>query len=617
MCGFFGVFDINGNLASHDKVEIEKGLESISYRGPDDKNFYFDKYFCVGFNRLSIIDLKAKPQPHISENNQYILVCNGEIYNYLELKKELENKYKFYSHVDTEVLLPGYLEWGDNFWKKINGMFSIVIYDKLEKKIILIRDHVGIKPIHYMISNNKYYFASDYNCFFHQSNKKLNFNENSILSYFSFRYVIGNHSFLKDVFDVMPGEYIEIKSSVKNSVYWNLSLDKKEDKGENYYLEQLESEFEETIKRQLMSDVKVGAFISGGLDSSLILYYMSKLKNNIETFTTGFEESSYDETSYAEKISELYGLKMNKTIVNQNVFIDNMLKAMEARGEPNAIPHEIPFFLMSKKMKGKIKVVLSGEGADELFGGYGRLFLSPMEFYKKKYLKLSNQTELDHFLNRYAWFSKDDKIKFLNTEIFKNNFFDENSYDYLNKIFSECRELNYFDKMYYIMIKIHLVNMLNRLDRMTMFSSIEARVPFLDKKLIELIFSIPNKYKIKWKSNMSKVMSIFSSSDKVSEKLDIPKYILKKISKNKVPDEIINRKKFPFPLPVNIWLKSKLGEMCKDVLLSKNLKLDNYINKSNIQKFLDDKKFINKEDLDGKKIWMLVNLENWLRSNNL
>ena len=189
--------------------------------------------------------------------------------------------------------------------------------------------------------------------------------------------------------------------------------------------------------------------------------------------------------------------------------------------------------------------------------------------------------------------------------------------EYLKNIFIKTSKLNYFDKIYYIMIKIHLVNMLNRLDRMTMYSSIEARVPFLDKKLMEFVFSMPNKYKISWKNNISKFKSIFYSSEYISEKFDIPKYILKRISKNKVPDKIINRKKFPFPLPINKWLEGKLGTMSKDILLSKNLKLDNFVNKNNIKKFLDKKNFTNKEDLDGKKIWMLVNLENWLKNKNL
>ncbi len=617
MCGFFGVFDLDGNINQKDKFEITKGLEATNYRGPDDKGFFSDENLFVGFNRLSIIDLNAKSQPHISENNNYILVCNGEIYNFRELKEKLRFKYKFESNVDTEVLLPGYIEWGDNFWKKINGMFSIVIYDKLKKKIILVRDHAGIKPLHYLVSKNRFYFSNDYNTFYYQTHNKLSLNKNSILSYLSFRYVIGENTFLNNVFDVMPGEKIEISRNIKKTVYWELNLDQKIDKGESFYVKELENEFQEAVQRQLISDVNVGAFVSGGLDSSLILYYMSKNKKNIESFATGFEDADYDESNYAEMISKIYGLKIDKTIINEEIFLENTHNALIARGEPNAIPHEIPFYLMSKKMQGKIKVVLSGEGADELFGGYGRLFKSPMDLYKKKYLQFSKQSELSHFLERYSWFNEKDKKKFLNLETFNNKIFDDCSMEYLKNIFIKTSKLNYFDKIYYIMIKIHLVNMLNRLDRMTMYSSIEARVPFLDKKLMEFVFSMPNKYKISWKNNISKFKSIFYSSEYISEKFDIPKYILKRISKNKVPDKIINRKKFPFPLPINKWLEGKLGTMSKDILLSKNLKLDNFVNKNNIKKFLDKKNFTNKEDLDGKKIWMLVNLENWLKNKNL
>ena len=188
--------------------------------------------------------------------------------------------------------------------------------------------------------------------------------------------------------------------------------------------------------------------------------------------------------------------------------------------------------------------------------------------------------------------------------------------EYLNEIFKNCKHLNYFDKMYYIMLKIHLVNMLNRLDRMTMSSSIEARVPFLDRKLVEYIFKIPNKYKIKWKDKVSLTKSLFSSSEKISEKYDIPKYILKKISEGKVNKRIIDRKKFPFPFPVNKWLSGKLGDFIKDTLLSKNTKSDFIINKQNVSKFLNKKNYSTKEDLDGKKIWMLLNIELWLQEKN-
>ena len=617
MCGFFGMYDFNGNASDKDKNEIVLGLKATAYRGPDDSDLYEDKNVIVGFNRLSIIDLKAKSQPHISQNGNFILVCNGEIYNHKDLRKQLEKKHSFKSNTDTEVLLPGYMEWGDNFWNKINGMFSIVLIDKIKRKVIMVRDHVGIKPLHYLKCKNRIYFSNDYNAFYHQSYQKLKLSNDSILSYLSFRYVIGEKTFIQNIYDVLPGQKVEVSNNINKNLYWDLNLESKIDRGEKYYTKQFEVEFNEAIERQVLADVPVGAFISGGLDSSLILHYMKKYFQNIETFATGFNDKEYDELQYADLIANKMNLKINKTILNEKNFLNEMNNVISARGEPCAIPHETAFHLMSKKMHGKIKVVLSGEGADELLGGYGRLFQSPFDYYKKKIFTFSNESPMSHFLKRYSWFNQKDKSDLLNMDTFNNKFFDDYSMEYLAQIFDKVAHLNYFDKMYYIMIKIHLVNMLNRLDRMTMNSSIEARVPFLDKKLVEFIFGMPNKYKIRWKNNFSKFKSVFYSSDKISERLDIPKYILKKIAKNKIDNRIIERKKFPFPLPVNTWLSSKLGEQAKDTLLSKNLRIFDFVNQKNVQKFLDKKKFNTKEDLDGKKIWMLLNLENFLKEKKL
>lgn len=613
MCGFFGLLDLNGNITDNDIKEIRQGSHYINYRGPDAHKEYRDKNFAVAFNRLSILDINAPSQPLVSEDKNLILVCNGEIYNFKELRNELKKKYDFKTNLDTEVLIPGYLEWGDELWKKLNGMFSIVLWNKKNKKLILARDHVGIKPLHYYICSNRIYFSSDYNAFFHQNFKKIKFNSDSVLSYLSFRYVIGKKTFLKDVFDVLPGTKTEFyNNGITEDVYWDVNLEEKIDRGEDYYIKNLSLEVESAIKRQLISDVPVGAFASGGLDSSLILFHMSKYLSNINVFATGLDEKNYNELEYVDLISKELSLNVDKTIINENIFVNKIKDVLQFRGEPNAIPHETAFYMMSQKMKNKIKVVISGEGADELFGGYGRLFKSPLDFYKKKLINPFHKP-IDHFLERYSWFNQNDKEKFLNQETFRHKNFDDYSIKYLNEIFDKCKHLNYFDKMYYIMLKIHLVNMLNRLDRMTMASSVEARVPFLDKKLIEYVFQIPNKYKIMWKNKIAMTKSLFFNSEKISEKYDVPKYILKKISEGKVNQKIIDRKKFPFPFPVNKWLSGKLGDFVKDTLLSKNIKSDFIINQKSVSKFLNKKTYNTKEDLDGKKIWMLLNIELWLQ----
>ena len=197
MCGFFGIVDLSGNISDKDKFEISKGANFIKYRGPDDQGKYEDKHLFLIFNRLSILDLNSKSPPLVCENDRIIVVCNGEIYNFKELREELSRKYSFQTNQDTEVILHGYIEWGDEIWKKLNGMFSIALWNKRNKKLTLVRDHVGIKPLHYMLKNNKIYFSNDYNAFFCQTYLEPKLNRDSILSYLSFRYVIGNRTFFQ------------------------------------------------------------------------------------------------------------------------------------------------------------------------------------------------------------------------------------------------------------------------------------------------------------------------------------------------------------------------------------------------------------------------------------
>ena len=613
MCGFIGIFDPHG-VSNFEKEDVTIAMKETSYRGPDDSGIYQDKNCIIGFNRLSIVDLKAKSQPLVNENKNLILVCNGEIYNYKDLRKKLEKKYEFKTSMDTEVLLHGYEEWGNDIWTKATGMFSIVLYDKIKQKVKLVRDHAGIKPLHYLIRNKKIYFTNDLRSFFFIRDLRIKIRDESILSYLSFRYVLGENTFFENVKDILPGQFLSFDDKgIQKRIYWELNNSSVSTISEESAIEELDLKLKKAVKSHLIGDVKVGIFISGGLDSSLIAHYVNQTKNNLEGFGTSVKESGYDELNYINKVSRNENINLNLVDINKNNFINNIDNIIKYRSEPASIPHETGYFLMSKLMSEKnIKVVMSGDGADELFGGYGRLFQSPLDFYKKK---MSNffYSEIDHFLNRYSYFKNEDKREYLNLETFNNQLHDKGSLEYLHKVFDEVKHKNYFDKMYYIMFKIHLVNQLNRLDRMTMASSVEARVPFLDKELIEFVYSLPTHLKIKWKSNFNKFKSLLYKSDNISENLDIPKYILKKVAEKKIDNEIVYRKKVAFPLPMNNWMQKEMGSYIQDMILNKNSKIADYINVENIKKKFDSSNFKSSEDLDGKKFWMLVNLEKWIR----
>ena len=613
MCGFIGIFDPHG-VSNSEKEDVTIAMKETSYRGPDDNGIYQDKNCIIGFNRLSIVDLKAKSQPLVNENKNLILVCNGEIYNYKVLRKKLENKYEFKTSMDTEVLLHGYEEWGDDIWTKATGMFSIVLYDKIKQKVKLVRDHAGIKPLHYLIRNKKIYFTNDLRSFFFIRSLKIKIREESILSYLSFRYVLGENTFFENVKDILPGQFLSFNNmGIQKRFYWELNNNSENTISEESAIAELDLKLEKAVKSHLIGDVKIGIFVSGGLDSSLIAHYVNQTKSNLEGFGASVKENGYDELKYINKVSHNENINLNLVDINKNNFINNIDNIIKYRSEPASIPHETGYFLMSKLMSEKnIKVVMSGDGADELFGGYGRLFQSPLDFYKKK---VSNffYNEIDHFLNRYSYFKDNDKKEYLNLEVFNNQLHDKESLEYLHKVFDEVKHKNYFDKMYYIMFKIHLVNQLNRLDRMTMASSVEARVPFLDKELIEFVYSLPAHLKIRWKNNFNKFKSLLYKSDNISENLDIPKYILKKVAEKKIDKEIVYRKKVAFPLPMNNWMQKEMGSYIQDMILNKNSKIADYVNMTNIKKKFDSKNFESSEDLDGKKFWMLVNLEKWFK----
>jgi len=628
VCGFFGVVNFKNKLSPEDKIDIKKGIESTSYRGPDDQKILSGDNFCFGFNRLSIIDLKATNQPYHTDDKSVIMMCNGEIYNYQELKDILLSKgYKFKTKTDVEVILHGYIEWGDTLWNKLNGIFSIALLDKRIKKLFLIRDHVGVKPLHYFVKEEKIYFGSDYNSFLtiHNHNHKLN--NSALISYLSFRNVIGKQTFYKEIFDILPGTNVSYEGNkIEENQYWDIPTEIQPDQGVDFYINELDKLINDSVKKQMVSDVPLGAFISGGLDSSLLLSYIKNYKPNIKTYITGFDEHGYNEFNYADTAANYLNLDNPKKLkIKPSEYIDSLEKTIKYKGEPISVPNENAILKMSNYMKKDISVVMSGEGADELFAGYGRIFRSPHDFYmsKKPLLgKIINYSDqknflnpIDHFLSRYSWFTSNEKKQFLKKD-FLNNVQDEYSLEYIQSLFNKVSHLSYYDGMYYLLGKLHLTNLLNRLDRMTMASSIEARVPFLDVNIVEFASKLPSKYKLKWKNKISKFASNFLTSETISEKFDIPKYILKRVAENKLPDSIIYRKKVGFPVPLNSWASKKFGEYAYDILSSTKSKSKEIFNISFVEKFLKKNNYDAKEDLDGKKIWMLVNIELWLQNQN-
>ena len=372
MCSILGLVDFNKNCLNQKNIyDLNKIL---SHRGPDDEGFFYDENVALAFNRLSIIDLEKGNQPIIFQD--LISIFNGEIYNFKEIKEELINKnYIFKTNSDSEIIPAAFDCWGINFVNKLNGMFAISIYDKKNKKLFLVRDRVGVKPLYYSRFNNKLIFASEIKGIINFPEFKKNINYNAIYSYLAFRYPTnGKNIFFKDINRVDPGCYIEIDISKKElfeKSYWKIPkiYDQQTNLSESHYDEKLNELLNLSVERHLISDVPVGVLLSGGLDSSLLSAIAAKKINNVQTFSVSFNEKKYDESEKAKIVSDYIGSKHLDVVISKENFLKNLQEIITVRDTPVSIPHEYPLFLLNKEIKKTIKVVLSGEGADEFFGG--------------------------------------------------------------------------------------------------------------------------------------------------------------------------------------------------------------------------------------------------------
>jgi len=621
MCG------INGfNFVSPDL--IKKMNNSLKYRGPDDEGEFIDETVSLGHRRLSIIDLSENgKQPMSNEDGKIWITFNGEIYNYGELRNELKENHVFKSDTDTEIIIHAYEEWGFECVKKFNGMWAFCIYDQEKNIFFLSRDRLGIKPMYYYFNEGKFIFSSEIKAILNHPIKK-ELNRRSIPSYLMYRHVIGEETFFQNIFKLLPGSNLLFDLNRDNIIsideYWdveNMDMNLNEESASERVLEELKK----SISYMRISDVPLGVILSGGLDSSIISALLAKSeKNPINTFTVKFNEQGFDETLYAKKVSDLYKTNYKEVALDTSNFINTMKEYIEFKDEPIGVPNEISLYLLSKKIKENVSVVLSGEGADEIFEGYGRIFSStfdyevleeikklnnPEDTYKNKFSSLYQRyegrlfdSELDHFLFKYGYWSESEMSFVVLPEY-------QTDLKPIFKKYFDKYKMPYSKKISYVLLKLHLPSLLQRLDSSTMASSIEGRVPFLDHHLVNLALSIPSKLKTKWLKDLEDLKNMNKNSDELCENENISKYILKKSAESILPEEIINRKKQGFPLPLEKWFKNDFMDYSRELILSPESKVRHLIDQKNISEWMVN----HQERRFGQKLWMVVSLELWLR----
>lgn len=639
MCGITGILKIDGKLDVPQAL-VEKMTHVLAHRGPDASGIHIDKDFALGHRRLKIIDLETGEQPMSSPDRKIWVCFNGEIYNFKEIKEELISKgYRFQTQSDTEVILKSYEAFGIDCVNKFNGMFAFALVDVRQKRAYLVRDRLGIKPLYYTIVNGSVIFASEIKSILLYPGVKREINPNGISSYLSCRYVVGEETLFDNIYSLKPGNMMTVSDSgILFKSYWDIPvIEQKADHGEAFYTDKIRELLTKSVQYRMISDVPIGAYLSGGLDSSLAVAIMAEQSDTpVKTFTIGFEEDGFNEFEYSRMVAERYKTEHREIILSGKNYIDLIPKLISFKDNPLSVPNEVPLYEMSRELKKHITVVLSGEGADEIFGGYGRIFRSPFDYermelnrnnpdilsgdagtillknLKLKYNKKEFTNVLDHFLFLYDYMGSEDKREYLNYDFYKSLNNDDRLRKFYETHFEQISGLSHYDQYLWIFEKIHLVGLLHRVDMTTMATAVEARVPFVDHNLVEFAFSIPIKYKMRWKSLLHKAMATLHNSDQISEKYDIPKYILRETFKNKLPDKILTRKKVGFPVPLHKWFGKEFNGYTKEILLDERTRNRGILNTLNIEKQLSDSSNFDNQKF-GTKIFMLLNFELWCR----
>ena len=599
MCGIVGFID-----KSKDKKKIIKDMaDLIIHRGPDSDGYYVDDNIALGFRRLSIIDLGTGSQPIFNEEKDKVIIFNGEIYNYQIIKEDLLAKgHKFTTKADTEVILHGYEEYGEKILNKLRGMFAFVIYDIKTKELFGARDFFGIKPFYYYIDDEVFMFGSEIKSFLGNPNFKKEFNKEMLPLYLSFQYSALENSFFKNVYKLKPGCYFRYSDGkFKLEKYYNLELEPYEDRSFDDFKDGIRDLLNDSVEAHKVSDVEVGSFLSSGVDSSLIATISSVNK----TFTVGWDNNNYSEIDYAKDLSKKIKVKNISKKISKSEYFEKFPMIQYYMDEPLADPSAIALYFVAEIASKHVKVCLSGEGADEIFGGYN-IYQEPFTvswYYKipfpiRKFIGVLATPFRNHsgfnFLIRRGKKIEDRYIG--NAFIFDTyeidkvlNYKSNKKYTDLTKpYYKHCKNYDDVMKMQYIDFNFWLVgDILLKADKMSMANSLEVRVPYLDRVLVDYARHLPTKYK-------------------VNEK--VTKYAFREVAKEVLDKKVANKKKLGFPVPIRVWLRE---EDTYNLVKNTFLEGSEFFNTKYLIKLLDDHK--NEKRDNSRKIWTIYTFLVWYK----
>lgn len=596
MCGICG---FTGELENREAV-LQRMTEVITHRGPDSDGYYTDDYISMGFRRLSIIDLDTGDQPITNEDGNLVLTFNGEIYNYKELRKELEAQgHTFATNSDSEVLVHGFEEWGEDMLPMLRGMFAFAIYNKDNKSIFLARDYFGIKPLHYTMIDENLCYASEIKSILEHPNFVKVFNDKALDSYLSFQYCPQPMTFFKDVYCLMPGHFMWFKDGmIETQKYFEAKFKPDNNMSEDEAVARIEQVFEDSINAHKIADVPVGCFLSSGVDSS----YVSTFFEGQKTFTVGFDfGEKYNEISWAQELSEKIGVEHHSKLISSEEFWAAVPKVQYHMDQPLADPSCVALYFVAKLASEHVKVVLSGEGADELFGGYTcyndprvfKLYQKVVPYFMRRAIgwvcsKLPDIKGRDFLLravhpldkryigNAYMYDEKQKKA------LLKDPSIATDPTRQIRRLYTRARRYDDETKMQYVDINTWLIgDILLKADRMSMANSLELRVPFLDKEVYEVASKLPTPLRV----------NKFNT-----------KYAMRKAAARRLPEEVAEKPKLGFPVPTRVWLRDEhYYNVVKAMFTSPTAQ--KFFNTDILLEYLDEH-FEEKED-NSRRIWTI------------
>jgi asparagine synthase (glutamine-hydrolysing) len=618
MCGITGF--LTTSPTPDDRATLSRMTGIITHRGPDAEGFHAEANVFLGHRRLSIIDLATGQQPMSNEDGSRWIVYNGEVFNHADLRPELEAAgHRYKSRSDTETILHACEQYGPAGLARLRGMFAFAVWDAAAQTLFCARDRLGIKPFYYYFDGRLFAFASEIKALLEHPQIRTEFNEAGLPEYLAFGYLSGENTMFRGIRKLMPGHHMTLRLdgdriTQRIERYWDVPVPEAEDSGRDWVAE-CRQRLEETVRMRLMSDVPLGMFLSGGLDSSLIAAFMQRMVDRpIQTFSVGYREQAYSELGYARRVADTIGSEHREVVVGAQDFFDALPKLVWHEDEPITWPSSVSLYFVSRLAAKHVKVVLTGEGSDELFGGYHRYAHYQTSQRLLPYYHLLPGALRDgvrRTIANSAWISAGLRRKLQHTllglrddltSLFVDNFYSafsaqaqqtllrrnggspyENYLHYWN-----AREGSpLLDRMLYADQKTYLVELLMKQDQMSMACSIESRVPLLDHTLVEFAARVPAKLKLRGAG----------------------KYIVKKAAEGLLPDDIIYRTKMGFPTPLRQWFRQETARPLLDGLAEPGGFLAEYLNPAAIRALIDNHGQGREDATD--RLWRLLNLGTW------